>query len=273
MTNDYLLIKNFLSHDQITEIKNIISNKKEKYGKVGKKIKKRNKIRKDVYFSKKECSNPDKYIFERVKKIVNNKFNFNLKYREKYKVGTYYANEKGFYTPHTDKQGGMEHRDISIIICLSKKDDYQGGFFKLAQPVSEDDKELEQQHSLDDDNNDDFNILHPNYTTSSLTELLRFYLESRDLFISDEKFDEMIKTDKGKELLKHVNLNKKFKFDYGDIIIFKSELLHCVEPVTKGARQVLIFFSWTENSNNIRIKNKRIENENEDNKKFTPVIL
>lgn len=37
---------------------------------------------------------------------------------------------------------------------------------------------------------------------------------------------------------------KKIKFDKGDAIIFKSELYHGVEPVTKGVRKVLITFLY-----------------------------
>lgn len=49
-----------------------------------------------------------------------------------------------------------------------------------------------------------------------------------------------------------VNLNKKFKFDKGDAIIFDSNLLHGVEPVTSGIRKVLITFMWDEDGENIR---------------------
>ena len=38
------------------------------------------------------------------------------------------------------------------------------------------------------------------------------------------------------------DLNKKFKLDAGDVIVFKSSLLHGVHPITKGKRHVLISF-------------------------------
>lgn len=41
-------------------------------------------------------------------------------------------------------------------------------------------------------------------------------------------------------------MKKKFKFDIGDIIIFKSSLLHSVEPILTGKRHVMINFMWDE---------------------------
>ena len=125
----------------------------------------------------------DKKIFLKIQKIVDDKFKINLKYRETYKIGTYYGSEKGFYTPHTDTQGNMNHRKISMVICLSKIDDYEGGIFKF------------------------------------------------------------------------IDLKKEFKFDIGDAIIFDSNLLHGVEPIIDGKRQVLISFMWDEEGEQIRQKN------------------
>ena len=89
-------------------------------------------------------------------------------------MGTYYGDNKGFYNPHTDTQGGMEHRKISIVICLSNSRDYSGGNFRLLE------------------------------------------------------------------------FNKEYKLDKGDAFIFRSNLLHAVEPVTSGKRRVLISFMWDE---------------------------
>lgn len=77
----------------------------------------------------------------------------------------------------------MEHRKMSVVICLSKMDNYEGGIFKF------------------------------------------------------------------------VDLKKEFKFDIGDAIIFKSNLLHGVEPFTSGKRQVLISFMWDTDGEQIRQKN------------------
>lgn len=56
-------------------------------------------------------------------------------------------------------------------------------------------------------------------------------------------------------IFKFVDLNKEFKFDIGDAIIFKSNLLHGVEPITNGKRQVLISFMWDDDGEQIRQTN------------------
>ena len=48
------------------------------------------------------------------------------------------------------------------------------------------------------------------------------------------------------------DLNKKFKLDKGDVIIFKSSLLHGVFPVTKGERDVLISFFFDDDGMKIK---------------------
>lgn len=194
MNNDYILIQKMLTNPQIFKILDVIDNKNEQESKVGNRIAKEKKIRKDIFLNQKESKELDKDIFDNIQKIVKNKFEIKLNYRESYKIGTYYGDEKGFYIPHTDTQGSMQHRKISMVICLSKSDDYQGGIFKL------------------------------------------------------------------------VNLNKQFKFDIGDAIIFKSNLLHGVEPITDGIRQVLISFMWDEDGEQIRQKN----NPSIDNSRYLP---
>jgi len=183
MNDNYILKKKLYSDETISTILSKISDKKEFYSKVGNRVGKEKKIRKDIFFSQLQSKELDKKIFFKIQKIVEDKLNIKLKYRESYKVGTYYGYEKGFYIPHTDTQGGMQHRKISIVICLSKMDNYKGGIFKF------------------------------------------------------------------------INLKKDFKFDIGDTIIFKSNLLHGVVPVTNGKRQVLVSFMWDEDGEKIRQKN------------------
>jgi len=183
MNDGYVLIKNLYSSEDISLILDKANNKGQTDSKVGNRVAKEKKIRKDVFFSQSESKEMDKIYFNKIQKIVKEKFNLILKYRETYKVGTYYGDEKGFYIPHTDTQGGMQHRKISVVICLSKIDDYEGGIFKF------------------------------------------------------------------------INLKKDLKFDVGDIIIFDSNLLHGVEPVTQGVRQVLVTFMWDKDGEQIRQKN------------------
>lgn len=183
MNDYYVLIKKLYSSEDISLILNKANNKKESDSKVGNRVSKENKIRKDVFFSQSESNEMDNIYFYKIQKIVKENFKLTLKYRESYKIGTYYHDEKGFYIPHTDTQGTMQHRKISIVICLSKMDKYEGGIFKF------------------------------------------------------------------------INLKKDFKFDIGDIIIFDSNILHGVEPVTSGKRQVLVSFMWDEEGEQIRQKN------------------
>ena len=183
MSDCYVLKKKLYSSEDISLILDKVNDKEESYSKVGNTVQKEKKIRKDVFFSQSESKEIDKIYFNKIQKIVKENFNLILKYRETYKLGRYYSDEKGFYKPHTDTQGKMEHRKISMVICLSKMDDYEGGIFKF------------------------------------------------------------------------INLKKDFKFDIGDTLIFDSNLLHCVQPVTSGKRQVLISFMWDEESEQIRQTN------------------
>lgn len=187
--NHYILEKKLFSDQDISLVLDKASNKIESNSKVGNRVGKEKKIRKDVFFSQSESKELDNIYFYKIQKIVEENFNLTLKYRETYKIGTYYGDEKGFYIPHTDTQGNIDHRKISIVICLSKMDEYEGGVFKFT------------------------------------------------------------------------NLKKDFKFDIGDTIIFNSNILHGVEPVTSGKRQVLISFLWDEEGEKIRQKkNDTLEN-------------
>ena len=181
--NQYILAKKLYNIEDISLILDKANNKKESYSKVGNRIGKEKKIRKDIFFSQSESKNIDNKYFYKIQNIVKDNFKLILKYRETYKIGTYYGDEKGFYIPHTDTQGKMQHRKISLVTCLSKITDYQGGIFRF------------------------------------------------------------------------INLKKDFKFDIGDTIIFDSNILHGVEPVTSGKRQVLISFMWDEEGEQIRQKN------------------
>lgn len=61
------------------------------------------------------------------------------------------------------------------------------------------------------------------------------------------------------------DLDKKFKLDKGDVIIFNSSLLHGVYPVTKGERNVLISFFFDDNG--MKIKESFTKNINHNNYK------
>ena len=186
----YFIFKNFIDNDIINHYIDLSKKYIERDSRVGKTVQKEKKRRKDIFFTKKDCSKFDEIIFKKHKDFFIKEFNVNLEFRETYKLGTYYSENKGFYNPHTDTQGGMAHRKISIVLCLTKKEDYKGGLFKFT------------------------------------------------------------------------NLNKKFKLDKGDAVIFDSNLLHGVEPVDDGIRKVLISFLWDNEGEKLRKKNKINKNSN-----------
>ena len=200
INNDYILIKKLYDNKTISMILNkYYKEQNEILSRVGigegRRVAVNKKVRKDYIFTNSQSKNIDDLIFYKIQKIVKDNTNINLKYRENYKIGSYYGDDKGFYIPHTDIQGsskngnlGYSHRKISIVICLSQNNNYEGGIFNF------------------------------------------------------------------------VDLKKKFKFDIGDTMIFRSELLHGVEPVTNGVRQVLISFMWDEDNEQIRQNNWPIVN-------------
>jgi hypothetical protein len=179
INNNFILIKQFLNENVINSYLENSVKYSEYDSKVGTRICFEKKIRKDIFFTDNECIVLDEIICNLNKNLIKEEFGINIKYREKYKLGTYYDNG-GFYIPHTDTQGNMEHRKISMVICLSNKENYEGGIFKF------------------------------------------------------------------------IDLKNDFKLDKGDAIFFRSELLHGVEPVISGKRQVLISFLWDDEGEQIR---------------------
>lgn len=181
MLNQYILLEKFFKPSK--ELLNLILNKDDNngwnQGKVGDRVDTTKKRRMDFYINKNNCSENiikelDDNIFYKLNNIIKDTFNFDIKYRESYKIGHYSSIDRGYYNSHTDKQGGMDYRNISMVICLSNKEDYQGGEFILN------------------------------------------------------------------------TLGKIFKLDYGDVLLFRSELIHNVLPVYSGDRYVIISFMFDE---------------------------
>jgi len=56
-------------------------------------------------------------------------------------------------------------------------------------------------------------------------------------------------------------LNDKYKLNKGDVIIFRSEEMHGVEPVISGKRKVLISFGFDEEGIKKKYENTKIERE------------
>ena len=178
----FVIYKNIIDHNILDKYLFLSKKYTEKDSKFGNIVQKNVKIRKDIFFRRKESKLLDKIILNIIPK-VRKEFNIKIKYRENYKLGKYYGDDKGFYNPHTDTQGFREYRKISMILCLSDENEYKGGILKL------------------------------------------------------------------------VDLNKRFKLNKGDLLLFKSDLLHGVEPVTDGIRQVIISFMWDEDGEKLRKMN------------------
>jgi len=127
--NKYIVIKNFMPEN--SGIKNSINDLSDKFqdSKVGDGVNEKKKIRKDFALRVAECKVIDLVIFEKLKPLLEWKFGVSISYRERYKIGWYSGEKLGFYVPHTDKQGGMDYRDISMVVCASRQEDYDGGEF------------------------------------------------------------------------------------------------------------------------------------------------
>lgn len=97
--------------------------------KVGSNVDRDKKIRNDCFLRREECGPIDLYFFTRIRPMLARDFSIDICLRERYKVGSYSGNDQGFYNPHTDTQGGMQHRKLSMVLCLSRKEDYEGGEF------------------------------------------------------------------------------------------------------------------------------------------------
>jgi hypothetical protein len=177
----YILIRN-LSRPGDNFVERFL-NLEERFSdsKVGQNVDTVKKRRRDLFLDTAECGPIDELVFGRLKPLLEKDFGVSIRYRERYKIGHYSEHNQGFYNPHSDTQGGMEYRKLSMVICFSGKDEYEGGEFTL------------------------------------------------------------------------VDLNKTFRFDYGDAIVFDSSLVHGVSPVTRGDRKVLIGFLFDEEGGRIRL--------------------
>jgi predicted 2-oxoglutarate/Fe(II)-dependent dioxygenase YbiX len=129
--NNFVVLKNFLPESFLEYYLQKIDVTQSINSKVGNNVNQNKKRRKDIFLSLFDCELLDKYIFITKKKILKEYFNINFYYRERYKIGIYNGYDKGFYNPHTDTQGGMEHRQISMVICLSNENEYEGGYLNF----------------------------------------------------------------------------------------------------------------------------------------------
>ena len=179
MSERYFLLKGFFPETLIKYCEEMCNKLQQHDSKVGGTVQKDKKRRKDVYLNSAQCAPIDEFFFAK-RDYFEQLLGVKITYRETYRIGIYDSSDKGFSNPHTDTQGGMEHRKFSAVACLSSSNDYTGG------------------------------------------------------------------------LLKFIDLDKSFKFDRGDTIVFDPKLMHGVEPVESGNRKVLISFMWDINGESRR---------------------
>jgi hypothetical protein len=127
----YILIRNLFNRgDNFVER---FLNLAERFSdsKVGQNVDTVKKRRRDLFLGTAECGPIDKLVFGKLKPLLEKDFGISIRYRERYKIGHYSEHDQGFYNPHSDTQGGMEYRKLSMVICFSGKDEYEGGEFTL----------------------------------------------------------------------------------------------------------------------------------------------
>ena len=124
---DYVIVPNFLDDNMVESLLKLYQNKPSSDSRVGTRVDPKQKRRKDVFLSGAEGAPIDKIIFSKGADIIEKEFGYGINRRETWKIGYYSHEDQGFYNPHTDTQGGMNHRVISCVIGLSRNDEYEGG--------------------------------------------------------------------------------------------------------------------------------------------------
>ena len=126
MNSGYIIIENFLSENEVSNILNYVDPKNSRQGKYGDKVHMDKKIRLEYGLSDKQLLIVESK-YEQLRNRLYKKFNVFGLYRERWKIGHYLGSNNGFYVEHRDNQSRIKHRDISCICMLSNDDDYEGG--------------------------------------------------------------------------------------------------------------------------------------------------
>ena len=140
----YIVVKRFLSDAMIERYFQLASRRRgapsallvKVRGRERAIVDRQTKRRRDVFFSEAECAELDRQIFTQGKQLVKKYLNKSFMYREKYKLGEYTGEDRGFYKPHTDTQGAggaVAHRVVSMVACCSEAAAYDGGVFRLVR--------------------------------------------------------------------------------------------------------------------------------------------
>ena len=97
----FVLYKNAIADRILNKYLSYSRNHVELDSKFGRRVQKKVKIRKDVFFLPQESKLLDKVVVEKILPKVKDIFNLTVTNRQNYKLGKYYASERGFYNPHT----------------------------------------------------------------------------------------------------------------------------------------------------------------------------
>lgn len=127
---DYKLYENIFSDEDIQYIISNIDETKYHDGMVGgRRVNIKQKKRKDLFINDvKLLSVIDEILYSALYKEVKENF-YDIKFREKWKVGKYIGNDNAFYNMHRDDSDETRYRKMSMIVALSDPDDYEGGEF------------------------------------------------------------------------------------------------------------------------------------------------
>ena len=125
--NDILIVKDFVPREIADYIRILTKSGEFHPSKRSSRVNLNAKIRDDYFFKFDECRPLDSILLPAIFHIASDYYGCNLAFREVWKVGNYLGSKKGFYIPHTDSGGGMNHRMISCVAMLSSPDDYEGG--------------------------------------------------------------------------------------------------------------------------------------------------
>jgi len=123
----YLLVENVLSPLLLSQIQLYYDNNVNKHQTHNTSTKNRHHIHPDKQLEIDIDNKLSRSLFPEIKKI----FNFDVNYRELYKICSYDAETNGRFHAHRDTPSPFQHRKYAMSLFLN--DDYEGGEFELPE--------------------------------------------------------------------------------------------------------------------------------------------
>ena len=123
----YLLIENVLSEELLKEVVEYYENNKDKGELQNTATKNRTHVFPNYELEKKIDNKLSRSLFPEIKKM----YNFDVYYREHYKICSYDAETNGRFHPHRDSPYPQQHRKYAMSLFLN--DDYENGEFELTE--------------------------------------------------------------------------------------------------------------------------------------------